>query len=357
MTRSLHAQGKCKVDFQSIYIYHQFIATFAQPSAHPSICLTFYLCIRPTLYVMAVPSQARLSQRWSPLRLTLLIFLIITAVLAAIFWMPSSRHDLRQVNVEKRAVPLPMNRTVDWNISSLPTFRSTILPHGARVACWPSTGGIWIKHVPPVELDYLFLSRKNDTQRPLPPMTHFWWAPGRSLSDEDMGSIKDHPLPVYPPPISEEDLFCQMLRTIGAEFWEIPPEKSLQGAPIEYVMEPKYRNELAFWWERWGRGTSLVNLTEASTRLGSIEFNQYLNEYNNADTLPDRYASIKALGALTVRVHTFQSFQGKRNVRRCGVHNIHNIAMRWIGKVESSIPTMTPGLATTGKDVQELRYL
>jgi len=212
--------------------------------------------------------------------------------------MSSSRHDLRRINVEKRAVPLPINRTIDWNISSLPTFRSNILPHGARVACWPSTGGFWIKHVPPVELDYLFLSGKNDTQRPLPPMTHFWWAPGRSLSDEDMGNIKDHPLPFYPPPISEEDLFCQMLRTVGADFWEIPPEKSLKGVPIEYVMEPKYRNELAFWWERWGRGTSLVNLTEARTRLGSIEFDKYLKEYNNADTLLDRYASVKSLGGI-----------------------------------------------------------
>jgi hypothetical protein len=70
-------------------------------------------------------------------------------------------------------------------------------------------------------------------------------------SDPDSGIIELENRPREH--ISEEDLFCQLLRTVGADFWELPPVHKLRGTPIEYFLAPKYRNELAFWWERWAQ--------------------------------------------------------------------------------------------------------
>jgi hypothetical protein len=117
-----------------------------------------------------------------------------------------------------------MNRIVDWNMSPLPTGRSTILPYSARVVCWPSTGWIWIKQVPTVDLDYLSRSRINDTPRPAPPEILFLQAPTPpELIDEEIKEHNLYPAPVSLAPISDENLFCQKMRTIGADFWELPP--------------------------------------------------------------------------------------------------------------------------------------
>lgn len=60
-----------------------------------------------------------------------------------------------------------------------------------QVACWPSTGGVWIKHLSPVEMQYLGLDRFADAERSADP--------------------------------AEEDTFCTKLRQLGASWWELPP--------------------------------------------------------------------------------------------------------------------------------------
>ena len=39
-----------------------------------------------------------------------------------------------------------------------PKHRATLYKFGARVACWPSTGGVWIKHAVPIEMAFLDVS-------------------------------------------------------------------------------------------------------------------------------------------------------------------------------------------------------
>ncbi|KAH7380702.1 hypothetical protein BKA66DRAFT_419555, partial [Pyrenochaeta sp. MPI-SDFR-AT-0127] len=50
-------------------------------------------------------------------------------------------------------------------ISPEPTSRSSLGKYGARVSCWPSTGGVWIKQADLVDLNFLELSRFTDTPR------------------------------------------------------------------------------------------------------------------------------------------------------------------------------------------------
>ncbi|KAH7377890.1 hypothetical protein BKA66DRAFT_380271, partial [Pyrenochaeta sp. MPI-SDFR-AT-0127] len=54
-------------------------------------------------------------------------------------------------------------RAKPGTLSPEPTARSTISKHKARVACWPESGGIWIKHADLIELDFLGLDRFADT--------------------------------------------------------------------------------------------------------------------------------------------------------------------------------------------------
>ncbi|KAF1913199.1 hypothetical protein BDU57DRAFT_521954 [Ampelomyces quisqualis] len=52
--------------------------------------------------------------------------------------------------------PLTYN---DWfENPPIPTIRSHLTRYGARVACWPSTGGIWIKHADTVDMAFLGLN-------------------------------------------------------------------------------------------------------------------------------------------------------------------------------------------------------
>jgi hypothetical protein len=238
--------------------------------------------------------------------LCLLALAFITASVVAISFLTSQNlryaffpedPDNSVPKYKMKVAPIEvMSRIVNWDMSPLPTRRSTILPHGARVACWPSTGGIWIKQVPPVELTYMSLSHTNDTLRPDPPMMLFYPQPGGRDPDPLFDSQSHPPEPI--PDISEEDLFCQLLRTVGGDFWGLPPVHELRGTPIEYFLAPKYRNELAFWWERWGTATSLVNLTEARSRLGDVEFARYFKQYNDADSMEGRYETVQKLGAV-----------------------------------------------------------
>ncbi|KAH8707179.1 hypothetical protein GQ44DRAFT_557501, partial [Phaeosphaeriaceae sp. PMI808] len=46
-----------------------------------------------------------------------------------------------------------------------PSARSAVVEHGARVACWPSSGGIWIRHANLVDMSFLGVDRWLDTPR------------------------------------------------------------------------------------------------------------------------------------------------------------------------------------------------
>jgi hypothetical protein len=182
---------------------------------------------------------------------------------------------------------MSMNRTVDFNMSPLPTARSTILPNGARVACWPSTGGMWIKHAPQIELDFLYLSRTNDTAKPIPKMMGYQYPIPPDIDREAM----DEYAAWHPGPISDEDLFCEKMRMVGADFWTLPPVQDLKGTPIEYFLVPKYRNELGFHWNSWSSTTYVVNLTEAAEKFGPD-----LKGYNNATSIFGRWGPVNELG-------------------------------------------------------------
>lgn len=76
--------------------------------------------------------------------------------------------------------------------SAEPTLRSALRRYGARVACWPSAGGVWIKDAEFADLDFLGISRWVNTPRPFP------------ISQ------------------TEEDLFCKRLQLVGAQWWRLP---------------------------------------------------------------------------------------------------------------------------------------
>lgn len=63
------------------------------------------------------------------------------------------------------------------------------------VACWPSTGGVWVKKLSPVEMQYLGVDRFADTERSTDP--------------------------------AEEDAFCAKLQRLGASWWELTPSWEL----------------------------------------------------------------------------------------------------------------------------------
>jgi hypothetical protein len=72
-----------------------------------------------------------------------------------------------------------------------PTTRSTPTPHGAKVACCPSSGGIWIKHVNLLDMHFLDLNRFSKTPR---------------QSDQ-----------------RAEDAFCGRLAMLDADWRSLPP--------------------------------------------------------------------------------------------------------------------------------------
>ncbi|KAF2667324.1 hypothetical protein BT63DRAFT_426217 [Microthyrium microscopicum] len=167
-------------------------------------------------------------------------------------------------------------------LSPLPTKRSTIFKYDARVACWPSTGGIWIKHASPVELDFLKVSRRNDTEKPSE-RTYYWARPGNGDPD------------IYvPPPIQEEDFFCLKLRMLGADFWDLPLHEELHDQPIEYTISPRYKNHLGIYWSTDNHALpSMVNLTEAFLKYGPG-----LKGYNIVESYAERENILQELGGI-----------------------------------------------------------
>jgi hypothetical protein len=171
-------------------------------------------------------------------------------------------------------------------LTPLPFKRSTLLHYGVRVACWPSAGGIWINQVPPIEMGFLQLSHTNDTERP-PAKTYYYSRTCPPDSEKDTFA---------PPDIDEEDLFCQKMQMVSADFWDLPPEDSLHGIPIELAIEPKHRNHLGFWWPN-SRQPSIVNLTEARLYYGPS-----LLGYNDVVRLHDRKDIVQDLGGFSCGV-------------------------------------------------------
>jgi hypothetical protein len=72
-----------------------------------------------------------------------------------------------------------------------PIRRVDIFNGGARVACWPSTGGVWVKNLDLVEMEFLGLNRLGHTPRQFNQ--------------------------------TAENEFCGRLRAIGAQWWKLPP--------------------------------------------------------------------------------------------------------------------------------------
>lgn len=163
------------------------------------------------------------------------------------------------------------------------SFRSTILDYGARVACYPSTGGIWIKHAVPVELDFLVLSRSEDTKRPWPARVKR----GKGPDEGDMD-------------YTEEDIFCERMRMVGAEFWDLS-HCDLDAGPayIRQYIPPQARVDLSFAWPGMAQdycftnGAWLVNLSVAREYHGAG-----LKGWNNILSMDERSRIAKDIGAL-----------------------------------------------------------
>lgn len=144
------------------------------------------------------------------------------------------RHGLFHENGAPATADAWENTTNPFSMN--PAVRSSLYRFGARVACWPSTGGIWMKHALPIEMSFLDLSLRYDTYRP-----------------EDLDPV-------------EEDAFCTKLRLIGAEFWQNPPNLT-DCSPLEECVKPHVRGDLGMAWiygeEKGLGGAHMVNLTDA----------------------------------------------------------------------------------------------
>lgn len=117
-----------------------------------------------------------------------------------------------------------------WRLSSrverpVPTLRSEIFRHGSRVACWPSTGGIWIKHADLIEMTFLNLPLDEDVPR---------------QAEQEA-----------------EDAFCLKLMMVGAERWRFPPcfedreelgKNQFACDTLEDCFLPDVRNEYLLAW-------------------------------------------------------------------------------------------------------------
>jgi hypothetical protein len=96
-------------------------------------------------------------------------------------------HSVEDSNLADPPLVMFSYRTGEYGF----TKRAFITEMFNKVACWPSSGGVWIKRLKSVELDYLGLSRFDDTER---------------SSDQ-----------------AEEDSFCAQFRKTGAKHYLLPP--------------------------------------------------------------------------------------------------------------------------------------
>jgi hypothetical protein len=175
-----------------------------------------------------------------------------------------------------------------------------------------------------VELDFLNLSRTNDTDRP-----------EEKIYEYHPICPQTNPDVYYPLPITEEDLFCQKMRMIGADFWELPDNISeLNNSPIEYAMEPKYRNQLGFHWDVFSMGSPyFFNLTEARQLYGPG-----LGGYNNVRTYDSRGAVARSLGGIFCWKHIEQcvtmwcSQYPEHCHEKDRIYDFNDVYNEWTGK-------------------------
>lgn len=153
-------------------------------------------------------------------------------------------------------------------ISSEPMERSSVMKYGARVACWPSSGGIWIKDAELVDLDFLGLSRFSNTPRQFNQ--------------------------------TAQDQFCTTLKMVGAEWWNLPSsfekrEHLGKGQfacdTLETCLEPDVRWEYFIAWPEKDMVACYVPIAKAVAKGGAG-----LNMYYNARTMGDRCNGIRGLG-------------------------------------------------------------
>lgn len=157
--------------------------------------------------------------------------------------------------------PLPFN---DWfDKPPIPTIRSRLTRYGALVACWPSSGGIWIKHADPVEMKFLGLDRFRDTKK--------------------MYDAK------------KEDDFCTSLKMTGANWWSLPLdlEHKKPGAceTIEACFEPDIKNKFLRAWPEDEQGVCFISIERAKAKSGEL-----MGGWYNAMSMAERCAVIDELG-------------------------------------------------------------
>lgn len=236
-------------------------------------------------------TNSRPSFGWLKYVIAVIILLIVQ------LWIyPFARyHYHHTLTREEPDIPACINApapTITPLHSSLAS-RSIILDYGARVACYPKSGGIWIKHAVPVELDFLALSRENNTKRPWPPIMKFNYE--KYIGDWPPIHTNSHTEIVY-----EEDVFCEKLRMLGADFWDLPTHRLKAGpAYIEAYLKPQIRSVLGFAWLDGGdqyhktHGAWLVNLAIARAEHGAG-----LKGWNNVNSMDDRFRIAREIGAL-----------------------------------------------------------
>lgn len=154
-----------------------------------------------------------------------------------------------------------------------PTARSTPLKHGARVACWPSSGGIWIKHADVVDLEFLGLDRFDSTPRQFNQ--------------------------------TAEDEFCSTLKMVGAEWWQLPPDFKRRGhlgkeqygcETLESCFTPDVRNEFLLAWPE-----TFMTVCYVPIALVEERGDESLGGYRNALTMEERCRVIMRLGGEVCR--------------------------------------------------------
>ncbi|RYF35763.1 MAG: hypothetical protein EOO38_28640, partial [Cytophagaceae bacterium] len=155
-----------------------------------------------------------------------------------------------------------------------PNARSRLRKYGARVACWPSTGGVWIKDAELVDLDFLGLSRIRDTPR---------------QSDT----------------AAAEDKFCTTLKMLGADWWSLPPrlEQKRKGREIgglgengcdtlETCFKPDFENRFLLAWPEDQMVVCYVAKAQAEEKGGR----EFLGGWYHSTGMFGRCGIINSLG-------------------------------------------------------------
>ncbi|KAF2033747.1 hypothetical protein EK21DRAFT_108535 [Setomelanomma holmii] len=146
---------------------------------------------------------------------------------------------------------------------SEPHSRSSLTRSGARVACWPSTGGIWIKDVGLVDMEFLGLSPFEDTPRQFNK--------------------------------TAEDKFCTALKMVGADFWNLPlrSEAKIDGAcdTLETCFDPDIKNPYLLAWPEDQMVACYIPIA-----LAEKKDNELLGGWLHSLTMAERCDAITYLG-------------------------------------------------------------